>query len=58
MTTNGNGRFTGKVAFATGAGNGIGRATPDRIMTHIAITEDDTEWGEHLTDAEYAQDPG
>jgi NAD(P)-dependent dehydrogenase (short-subunit alcohol dehydrogenase family) len=27
MTTNPNGRFAGKVAFITGAGNGIGRAT-------------------------------
>jgi NAD(P)-dependent dehydrogenase (short-subunit alcohol dehydrogenase family) len=27
MTTNGTGRFAGKVAFVTGAGNGIGRAT-------------------------------
>jgi NAD(P)-dependent dehydrogenase (short-subunit alcohol dehydrogenase family) len=26
MTTNGNGNFTGKVAFVTGAGSGIGRA--------------------------------
>jgi quercetin dioxygenase-like cupin family protein len=28
-------------------------AAPDHFMTHIAITEGDTEWGEHLTDAEY-----
>src|SRR6266542_1847868 len=27
MTTNGNGSFAGKVAFVTGAANGIGRAT-------------------------------
>ena len=27
MTTNENGNFTGKVAFVTGAGTGIGRAT-------------------------------
>src|SRR4051794_1335795 len=27
MTTNSNGRFSGKVAFVTGAGSGIGRAT-------------------------------
>ena len=27
MTMNGNGNFTGKVAFVTGAGSGIGRAT-------------------------------
>ena len=26
MTTNENGNFTGKVAFVTGAGSGIGRA--------------------------------
>lgn len=29
-------------------------ATPDNFMTHIAITEGDTEWGEHLADDEYA----
>ncbi|MGH8994493.1 MAG: (R)-mandelonitrile lyase [Acidimicrobiales bacterium] len=28
-------------------------ATPDNFMTHIAITEGDTQWGDHLTDAEY-----
>lgn len=28
-------------------------ATPVHFMTHIAVTEGDTEWGEHLTDAEY-----
>jgi quercetin dioxygenase-like cupin family protein len=28
-------------------------AAPDHFMTHIAITEGDTQWGEHLTDAEY-----
>src|SRR5438552_2427380 len=27
MATNGNGNFTGKVAFVTGAGSGIGRTT-------------------------------
>src|SRR3954454_21572173 len=27
MTTNSNGKFSGKVAFVTGAGSGIGRAT-------------------------------
>jgi quercetin dioxygenase-like cupin family protein len=32
-------------------------AAPDHFMTHIAITEGDTEWGDHLTDAEYQQ-PG
>ncbi len=28
-------------------------ATPDNFMTHIAVTEGDTEWGAQLTDAEY-----
>jgi len=28
-------------------------AAPDHFMTHLAITEGDTEWGAHLTDAEY-----
>ena len=28
-------------------------AAPDHFMTHIAITEGETEWGEHLTEAEY-----
>jgi quercetin dioxygenase-like cupin family protein len=32
-------------------------AAADHFMTHIAITEGDTEWGDHLTDAEYAQEP-
>ena len=33
-------------------------AGPDRFMTHIAVTEGDTEWHDHLTDAEYQQQPG
>jgi quercetin dioxygenase-like cupin family protein len=28
-------------------------ATPTTFMTHLALTEGDTEWGEHLTDGEY-----
>jgi quercetin dioxygenase-like cupin family protein len=28
-------------------------ASPGNFMTHIAITEGNTEWGDHLTDAEY-----
>ena len=31
-------------------------AARDHFMTHIAITEGDTEWGQHLTYAEYAGD--
>ena len=29
-------------------------ATATTFMTHLALTEGDTEWGEHLTDDEYA----
>jgi quercetin dioxygenase-like cupin family protein len=28
-------------------------ATSTTFMTHLALTEGDTEWGEHLTDDEY-----
>lgn len=28
-------------------------AAPGRLMTHLSLTEGDTEWGEHVTDAEY-----
>jgi quercetin dioxygenase-like cupin family protein len=33
-------------------------AAPNHFMTHIAITEGDTEWGDHLTDLEYNEQPG
>jgi quercetin dioxygenase-like cupin family protein len=29
-------------------------AAPDHFMSHFSITEGETEWGEHLTDAEYS----
>ncbi len=28
-------------------------AAPDHFMTHLAVSEGDAEWGEHVTDAEY-----
>jgi quercetin dioxygenase-like cupin family protein len=28
-------------------------ASPDHFMTHLAVTEGNAEWGEHVTDAEY-----
>src|SRR5512135_1174530 len=28
-------------------------AAADHFMTHLSLTEGDTEWGEHVTDAEY-----
>ena len=30
---------------------------PDRVMTHLSLTEADTGWGGHVTDAEYGQMP-
>ena len=32
-------------------------AVPDHSMTHLSLTEGDTQWGEHVTDAEYSQTP-
>jgi quercetin dioxygenase-like cupin family protein len=32
-------------------------AAPDHVMTHLSLTEGETEWGEHVTDDEYGQDP-
>jgi Alcohol dehydrogenase GroES-like domain len=31
-------------------------ATPTNFMTHLALTEGDTQWGNHLTDTEYPSD--
>ncbi len=28
-------------------------AAPDQLMTHLAVSEGDAEWGEHVSDAEY-----
>lgn len=28
-------------------------AAPEHFMSHLSITEGDTEWGEHVSDAEY-----
>ncbi len=33
-------------------------AAPDHFLTHLGITEGETEWGEHVTDAEYQAEPG
>ena len=31
-------------------------AAPDKFMAHLAVTERGTEWGEHVTGAEYQVD--
>jgi quercetin dioxygenase-like cupin family protein len=28
-------------------------AAPDHFMTHLSLTEGDTQWGDHVTDAEF-----
>jgi quercetin dioxygenase-like cupin family protein len=33
-------------------------AAPEHFMTHLSITEGDTEWGEQVTNAEYRAGPG
>jgi len=32
-------------------------AAPDRLMTHLAVSEGEASWGEHVTDAEYLKTP-
>ena len=32
-------------------------AAPDRYMMHIAVSEGDADWGEHVSDADYQADP-
>lgn len=32
-------------------------AAPDHFMTHLAISEGDLQWGEHVSDAEYQAGP-
>jgi quercetin dioxygenase-like cupin family protein len=32
-------------------------AAPRHLMTHLSMTEGTTEWGDHITDAEYPTDP-
>ena len=32
-------------------------AAPDHFVTHLALTEGDTEWGDHLTVDEYPNEP-
>jgi quercetin dioxygenase-like cupin family protein len=33
-------------------------AAPDHFMTHLAISEGDAEWGDHVTNNEYQGDTG
>jgi quercetin dioxygenase-like cupin family protein len=47
----------GDVIRITGGEEHWHGAAPGRFMTHIALTEGDTEWHDHLTDDEYDQPP-
>jgi len=40
------------VNFASGEWHWHG-AAPDHAMSHLSLTEGDTEWGDHVTDTEY-----
>jgi quercetin dioxygenase-like cupin family protein len=44
---------TGDVVFTPGHEWHWHGAAPDRFMTHLAISEGDASWGDHVTDAEY-----
>ena len=33
-------------------------AAPDHFMTHLSLTEGDTQWGDHVTDAEFDRGGG
>ncbi|MCU1463801.1 MAG: transcriptional regulator [Acidimicrobiales bacterium] len=33
-------------------------AAPDHFMTHLAVSEGDAEWGDHMTNNEYQGDAG
>jgi quercetin dioxygenase-like cupin family protein len=46
----------GQVAFTPGKEWHWHGAAPDHFMTHLAVTEGNAEWGEHVTDAEYRGD--
>lgn len=43
----------GDVIFAPDGEEHWHGATPDRLMTHLSITEGTPHWGAHVTDAEY-----
>lgn len=43
----------GETVFAPGGEWHWHGATPDHFMTHLAISEGEPEWGDHVTDDEY-----
>ena len=43
----------GDVVFAPGNEWHWHGAAPDHLMTHLAVSEGDAEWGDHVTDPQY-----
>jgi quercetin dioxygenase-like cupin family protein len=43
----------GHVVFTTGGEWHWHGAAPDHLMTHLAVSEGELEWGEHVSDADY-----
>ncbi len=44
---------TGDTVFAPGGEWHWHGASPDHLMTHLAVSEGQPEWGDHVTDEEY-----
>jgi quercetin dioxygenase-like cupin family protein len=47
----------GDVVFAPGGEWHWHGAAPDHLMTHLAVSEGDPTWGEHVTDTDYQTEP-
>ncbi|HEX4218040.1 MAG TPA: cupin domain-containing protein [Acidimicrobiales bacterium] len=47
----------GDVVFAPGGEWHWHGAAPDHLMTHLAVSEGDPTWGEHVTDTAYQTEP-
>jgi quercetin dioxygenase-like cupin family protein len=47
----------GDVVFTPGGEWHWHGAAPDHFMMHLAVSEGDADWGEHVTDEDYSADP-
>ena len=47
----------GEVVFAPAGERHWHGAAPDHFMTHLAVSEGDPTWGEHVSDAAYRGEP-
>jgi quercetin dioxygenase-like cupin family protein len=46
---------SGEIVFAPGGEWHWHGAAPNQFMTHLAVSEGQAEWGEHVTDEEYRE---